>query len=179
MLSFMSSVYILHINPLSDKNFPNFCLYVLLIVSFTIQKLFCLIYSHCLFLFPLLKKAYQKYNVNQYQRTYCPYFPKGVFMVSGLTFKPLVHILSLFFVHGFFVHIAALFMPANLENSAVATGWEKVSFHSNLKERQCQRMLKFSSITQSCPTLCDPVDCSTPGLPVHHQFIEFTQTHIH
>ena len=38
---------------------------------------------------------------------------------------------------------AALNMPANLENSAVATGLEKVSFHSNLKERQCQRMLKL------------------------------------
>ena len=34
-------------------------------------------------------------------------------------------------------------MPANLENSAVATGWEKVSFHSNPKERQCQRRLKL------------------------------------
>ena len=34
-------------------------------------------------------------------------------------------------------------MPANLENSAMATGLEKVSFHSNLKERQCQRMLKL------------------------------------
>ena len=38
---------------------------------------------------------------------------------------------------------AALNMPANLENSAVATGLEKVSFHSNPKERQCQRMLKL------------------------------------
>ena len=38
---------------------------------------------------------------------------------------------------------AALNMPANLENSAVATGMEKVSFHSNPKERQCQRMLKL------------------------------------
>ena len=37
----------------------------------------------------------------------------------------------------------ALSMPANLENSAVATGLEKVSFHSNPKERQCQRMLKL------------------------------------
>ena len=36
----------------------------------------------------------------------------------------------------------ALNMPANLENSAVATGLEKISFHSNLKERQCQRMFK-------------------------------------
>ena len=38
---------------------------------------------------------------------------------------------------------AALNMPANLENSAVATGLEKISFHSNSKERQCQRMLKI------------------------------------
>ena len=41
------------------------------------------------------------------------------------------------------VESAALSMPANLENSAVATGLEKVSFHSNPKERQCQRMLKL------------------------------------
>jgi len=36
-----------------------------------------------------------------------------------------------------------------------------------------------SSVTQLCPTLCDPMNCSTPGLPVHHQFLEFTQTHVH
>ena len=39
--------------------------------------------------------------------------------------------------------------------------------------------LKFSSVAQSCPTLCDPMNCSTPGLPVHHQLLEFTQTHVH
>ena len=39
--------------------------------------------------------------------------------------------------------------------------------------------VQFSSVTQSCPTLCDPMNCSTPGLPVHHQLPEFTQTHIH
>ena len=38
---------------------------------------------------------------------------------------------------------------------------------------------QFSSVTQSCPTLCDPMNCSTPGLPVHHQLLEFTQTHVH
>ena len=38
---------------------------------------------------------------------------------------------------------------------------------------------KFSSVTQSCPTLCDPMNCSTPGLAVHHQLLEFTQTHVH
>ena len=38
---------------------------------------------------------------------------------------------------------------------------------------------QFCSVAQSCPTLCDPMDCSTPGLPVHHQLPEFTQTHVH
>ena len=40
-------------------------------------------------------------------------------------------------------------------------------------------ILQFSSVTQSCPTLCDPMNRSTPGLPVHHQLPEFTQTHVH
>ena len=39
--------------------------------------------------------------------------------------------------------------------------------------------VQFSSVTQSCPTLCDPMNCSTPGLLVHHQLPEFTQTHVH
>ena len=38
---------------------------------------------------------------------------------------------------------------------------------------------QFSSVAQSCPTLCDPMNCSTSGLPVHHQLPEFTQTHVH
>ena len=38
---------------------------------------------------------------------------------------------------------------------------------------------RFSSVTRSCPTLCDPMNCSTPGLPVHHQLQELTQTHVH
>ena len=39
--------------------------------------------------------------------------------------------------------------------------------------------VQFSSVAQSCPTLCDPMNRSTPGLPVHHQLPEFTQIHIH
>ena len=39
--------------------------------------------------------------------------------------------------------------------------------------------VQFSSAAQLCPTLCDPLNCSTPGLPVHHQLPEFTQTHVH
>ena len=39
--------------------------------------------------------------------------------------------------------------------------------------------VQFSSVAQSCSTLCDPMNCSMPGLPVHHPLPEFTQTHVH
>ena len=39
--------------------------------------------------------------------------------------------------------------------------------------------VQFSSVAQSCPTLCNPMNCSMPGLPVHHQLLEFTQSHDH
>ena len=38
---------------------------------------------------------------------------------------------------------------------------------------------QFSSVVQSCPTLCNPMDCSTPGFPVHHQLPELTKAHVH
>ena len=38
---------------------------------------------------------------------------------------------------------------------------------------------QIRSVSQSCPTLCDPMNCSMPGLPVHHQLLEFTETHVH
>ena len=78
-------------------------------------------------------------------------------------------------------------MPTNIENSAVATGLKKVSFipipkKGNVKEcsNYCTVALisvQFSSVTQSCLTLCNPMNRSTPGLPVHHQLPEYTQTH--
>ena len=77
-------------------------------------------------------------------------------------------------------------MPANLGNSAVATGLEIVNpipQKDNAKESSkyftvslISHASKFSSVTQSCLTLCDPMDCSTPDLPVHHQLIEFTHS---
>ena len=38
---------------------------------------------------------------------------------------------------------------------------------------------QITSVAQSCPTLCDPMNRSMPGLPVHHQLLEFTETHVH
>jgi len=49
-------------------------------------------------------------------------------------------------------------------------------------KRQLEKLLasfQFSSVAQSCPPLCDPMNRSMPGLPVHHQLPEFTQTHVH
>ena len=53
--------------------------------------------------------------------------------------------------------------------------WKAFSVSSCLWKHSVQ----FSSVAQSCPTLCDPMNRSTPGLLVHHQLLEFTQTHVH
>ena len=46
--------------------------------------------------------------------------------------------------------------------------------------KQIERIyIQFSSVTQSCPTFCNPINCNTPGRHVHHQLLEFTQTHVH
>ena len=47
------------------------------------------------------------------------------------------------------------------------------------KSLECSHRVQFSSVAQSCLTLCDPMNRSTPGLPVHHQLPEFTETHVH
>ena len=48
-----------------------------------------------------------------------------------------------------------------------------------LREWTLQPMLFGCSVTQLCPALCDPMECSTPGFPVHHHLLEFAQTHVH
>ena len=65
---------------------------------------------------------------------------------------------TLFFV---FIRHMSVFQPCN------SVGIKNFMLH------------QFSSVVQSCPTLCDPMNRSTPGLPVHHQLLEFTQTHVH
>ena len=54
-------------------------------------------------------------------------------------------------------------------------------FHDCLPRAVCISIdhIQFNSATQSCLTLCDPMDCSTPGFPVHHQLPELVQTHVH
>ena len=65
------------------------------------------------------------------------------------------------------------------------TSWatrEALCLKENARYKMTQankHSVQFSSVAQLCPTLCDPMYCSTPGLPVHHQLLEPTQTHVH
>ena len=51
--------------------------------------------------------------------------------------------------------------------------------HLKLTHRRKVNQLLLGSVAQSCTTLCDPMDCRTPGCPVHHQLPETAQTHVH
>ena len=73
-----------------------------------------------------------------------------------------------------------------LPNSCLSPNPQYLKMWLHLKVGHIRRWLsqsaasiQFSSVTQSCPTLCDPMNHSTPGLPVHHHLPEFTQTHVH
>ena len=64
-----------------------------------------------------------------------------------------------------------------IKDSLLEMGLVAVSHASN--RWACKASVQFSSVAQSCLTLCDPMNCSTPGLPIQHQLLEFTQTHVH
>ena len=78
------------------------------------------------------------------------------------------------------------FSPGNLPNSRTEPRSPVLQAHSLLSEppgklisEHRPQSVQFSSVSQSCPTLCNPMNHSTPGLPVHHQLPEFTQIHVH
>ena len=63
----------------------------------------------------------------------------------------------------------------NVMASGLITSWQ-IERETTKTDRLYSQ---FSSVAQLCPTLCDPTNRSTPGLPVHHQLPEFTRTHVH
>ena len=69
------------------------------------------------------------------------------------------------------IHVLLTFTSPSrhFENGELGWGWSLLVVAS----------VQFSSVAQLCPTLCDPMNRSTPGLPVHHQLLEFTETHVH
>ena len=106
-----------------------------------------------------------------------PIFTSRSFMVSCLTFKYLIHFELIFYgVRKWFsfilLHIALQFSQHHL--------LKKLSFpHCIFLASFVVDSVQFSSVAQSCPALCDPMNRSMPGLPVHHQLPESTQTHVH
>ena len=59
--------------------------------------------------------------------------------------------------------------------------WEVLVLEIRMEKKKFRMLISIQirSVTQSCPTLCDPMNPSMPGLPVHHQLLEFTPTHVH
>ena len=68
--------------------------------------------------------------------------------------------------------------PPGIEPGPPALGAQRLTLWTT-REGPTQLSVQFSSVTQLCPTLCDPMDCSMPGFSVHHQLPELTQTHVH
>ena len=69
--------------------------------------------------------------------------------------------------------------PRSSEITRIFTSWNNPGFVFFLCIVIKTASVQFSSVAHSCPTLCDPMNHSTPGLPVHYQLPEFTQTHVH
>ena len=69
--------------------------------------------------------------------------------------------------------------PLSLWECSPQTACSSSGFLLTLPKTIPLPQVQFSSVAQSCPTFCDPMDCSTPGFPVHHQLPELTQTHVH
>ena len=111
-------------------------------------------------------------------------FSSKNFIVSSLTFRSLIHF-ELIFVCGIrkcsnliLLHVAVQFSQHHLLKRP---SFLHCIFLPSLSKIRCPMVcgFQFSSVTQLCLTLCDPIDCNMPGFPVHHQLPEFTQTHFH
>ena len=89
-------------------------------------------------------------------------FPKGAQAVNG---QERFYMTSPYFPN-IMNDLSTLFQKQH--QLAVITEYSKQTF----------TCVQFSSVPQLCPTLCDPMNCSSPGLPVHHHLPEFTQTHV-
>ena len=95
--------------------------------------------------------------------------------------------LAIYFTYGN-IHVSVIFLKKEMATHSSILAW-RIPWTEELGRLQpmgLQRVwhdwatiTQFSSVAQLCPTLCDPMNRSMPGLPVHHQLPEFTQTHIH
>ena len=124
------------------------------------------------------------------QTSFCCFWPGQPFLPQGLwtccilhLTLPWPHIWVLLQMPTFPLPVPASFhqhLCISLSEKLFPTSQARLDSLSSyfIRMSQC-RIIQFSSVAQSCPTLCDPMDCSTPGLPVLHHLPEFTQTHVH
>ena len=79
-----------------------------------------------------------------------------------------------------FFHVRSKYLPSNSFNLFEDIGKKAITVtYRNTQGKGLHHLYLFSSVAQTCPTLCDSMNHSTPGLTVHHQLPEFTQTHVH
>ena len=98
-------------------------------------------------------------------------FPGSLFYSIGLYI--------FFFVFLIFISLAEFGLSCNTQDLVPWLGIKPRPLHWECTVFTTGPPVQFSSGGPSCPTFCDPMDCSTPGLPVYHQLPEFTQTHVH
>ena len=147
------------------------------------QKLLSLIRSICLFLllFPLLwEVGHRGSSCDLCRRVFCLFYSRS-FIVSDLTFRSLIHF-EFIFVYGvrkcFSFIILQMIDQFSQHHLLKRLYFLHYIFLLPLSKIRCPSV-QFSSVTQLCLTLCNPMNRSMPGLPVHHQLPEFTQTHVH
>ena len=99
--------------------------------------------------------------------------------VSGVRLDSLEHLSPKTTVCLLYCFVLSPLTLRGLSPTTVSLSPKRVNLHLQLISSWAFRSDQIRSVTQSCPTLCDPMNRSTPGLPVHHQLLEFTQTHVH
>ena len=110
-------------------------------------------------------------------------FPRGTFKTriqrkfSGGPVK--VHWTQHFHCHGWGFSPMPQVAPSGLTTPSKQTKYTRIQKRLEVKGWEELCSVQFSSVAQSRPTICDPMNRSTPGLPVHHHLPEFTQIHVH
>ena len=110
------------------------------------------------------------------------YSPHNVFTVYVFWHIGYFSLLSVFFLIVIPINLLKLCLGMQLSYLKIVWFFQVIRLRfvrQDLSNTEVRTNFQFSSVTQSCPTLCDPMDCSTPGFPVHHQVPELTQTHAH